>query len=354
MPITAVQVFYVGLAATRRHVVETLSSWVHQRSSVFFANGGALMAALLSFASVALATPRVDDELRSSLQALCRTLVLGAASFPPRTPALNAGPAAKWDGSLGAATLALGSARDYAEELTLLVHEWFRATRTDELLFLGKDPDEDVLARKAPNLLASLRFTEILTQWIMQAVLSEPTRARRASMRDFFLDIARHCAGMANINTCKDVILSLGHTYLTRLEEPWKGLDDEFYEAHRVIFEDARHILSLNLMLAAPRPMCPVIGAFKYWAVQADMKCPLLYPDKPGLFNTEKFRGLGKHVRLFREMQEGEYYWESRPAVRALLLNMEPSLLSFDQLETLSESIKPIDPRLKAALSGAK
>ena len=407
----AMRIFLLGLSRARSAILDFLLAWVSSRPEVFLpppppssnlppkdvshlppAHRHSVVERALDFVSQAMALQPTKPSPSSSssssnvhrgggnkskLEELARKLVLplrGVASHPTSTqiPYLSASgvaPPSTETTSLGSESLKLCSPAMLGEQITLLQHRAFMRIVPEDLFGLGGEPSSEELLRVSPGLATSLALSETLSMWVLNAILQEKNKSKRVALREFFLEAAVTCLSLDNVCGARDLMMALDHSLISNLKEhesDFRGKDGEFYTSHIEMFLDARHIKVQTLMESAGRPMVPVVVAFKYWAVQADMKTPLvmnahnsLDPNAPAAstgsageewFSMDKIRILGKNAASLASYQSGEYYVDPAPAVVDFLAALPARLWPIKTLEKRADTIDPMDPALAAAL----
>lgn len=182
--------------------------------------------------------------------------------------------------------------KEVARQICLLEYDLLTSIQPPELLESSwtKKNKETI----APNVLAMIRFTNHISKWIVNEILSQEDIRIRAMIVNRFIFIAKCLKDLNNLNGVIEVISGLRNAAIFRLQKTWNLLPDETWE----IFQDLTDLFDpeanyknyRTLIDSLQRPYIPYLGRHLSDLLFVDEKYPIILNEN--LINVGKLEAL--------------------------------------------------------------
>lgn len=197
--------------------------------------------------------------------------------------------------------------REAARQITLIEQELLTAIQPSELLETNwTKKDKEI---KAPNVLAMIRFTNHIVNYIINEILQKTDLRERAMVVNRFVFLAKYLKEINNLNGVMEVLSGLRHASIFRLEKTWCILPDEtwkiFFELIH-IFEPEGNFKSYRTMFESMQsPKIPYLGRHLSDLLFIEEKYPMVL--EKNMINFSKLEASANVLTLIRSSYEVKY-----------------------------------------------
>ena len=159
-----------------------------------------------------------------------------------------------------------GYVRELAEQLAVHESALLRTIRPSELqgLAFAKATKKE----RAPNVQMMIQHFNRLSRWVCTQVVKQPTARDRARCVRLFIDLAKECRDLGNMNGVMEIVAALNSAALHRLKKTWEALSKagrrDFDELCALVKPERSHAALRAEMKAAARrgAAVPYLGLY--------------------------------------------------------------------------------------------
>jgi len=148
-----------------------------------------------------------------------------------------------------------------ANQITLLEEALFKEIKPTE--FMHQNWLKNDKAKLAPNILAMVKHSTQMSEWVVSEILSLPEITQRTSAIRKFIQCAQQCQRVNNYNGVIEIIGGLQNTAVYRLTKSWEGVGEYRSYIEGVLclqqnnFKKLRHAIS-----QAVNSVIPYLGIY--------------------------------------------------------------------------------------------
>lgn len=161
------------------------------------------------------------------------------------------------------------SAKELAEQLTIIESEIFRAIEPEELVLrLWASPQQYPLDVICQSLVSVVERFNLVSFWISSVICTEHSRPNRVKILEHLIEVAKHLRLLNNFSTLMAVIACFNSAPVQRLRKTWQDLSEESLSAlHELEVLMSTETNSSNYRKAARRvmgraPCVPYLGLY--------------------------------------------------------------------------------------------
>ncbi|XP_019849732.1 PREDICTED: uncharacterized protein LOC100632362 isoform X1 [Amphimedon queenslandica] len=233
-----------------------------------------------------------------------------------------------------------------ARQLTLMELEYLKAIDVFEIaVYVWESGEDSRQFRK--NLDAYIARFNKVSYWVASEILSVSDEKSRALLIEKFIEVAKHCQELKNINTTVSLVTGLSLSSIRRLNKTWKLVNEKFVKSFtklKLLVNPANnhhdYRKAINTILRTRRDCCciPYFGVFMRDVTLCNYGNPKKL--KNGLFNFSKLRILVQMFDELHQYQRSKYYHPSDDRTQAFC----SKLWSLDDHDLYELSLK-LEPR---------
>lgn len=195
-------------------------------------------------------------------------------------------------------------ASEMARQITLVDYKLFQSIRPAEFLRQEWTKKNTTVA---VNIAATIKFSTLLSEWIIQLVLHESDSKKRGLLIKYFIKLADRLRQIRNFNSVMAIVSALNAAPISRLRKSWEAVSSKY----RSIFANLRTLMDHSRNFAVYRqtikvtglPCLPFLGLFLTDLVFMNEGNPNLRNGERHL-NFDKYR---KMTKLVFEQGVGHY-----------------------------------------------
>jgi len=244
-------------------------------------------------------------------------------------------------------TLLAQSAKDVAEQLTLIDSVMFYSIQKHELI--GQAWNKDNLKHTAPNVINILNRLNKLSYWIPSFILMHQKVQQRAKIVTWFIDIATNLHEMGNFSSLMGIVAGLTLSVVDRLQFTWSCVNQSkttIFKQFQTLMNPSNSYTKYRRALAAsPVPAVPYLGVSLIDLTFIDEGNPDYIEGK---LNFAKQELIAKILHAIEKFQQIKYRIDPVQPLYAYLNDLP--LLGADDLHTLSMLREPRGAEISAIL----
>ncbi|KAG0836182.1 hypothetical protein G6F57_009894 [Rhizopus arrhizus] len=154
------------------------------------------------------------------------------------------------------------SAVEMARQLTLIDFRLFNAIQPLECLDKAWSREDSY----AIHIQQSIQFCNLMTQWVSDAILSQPEVKKRCALLKYWIHVAERCRQWNNFNTCMAIVSAFDNSAVGRLKRTWEivGARAQHVVAHlRTLMKASRNFAHYRELIHSINPPCvPFVGIY--------------------------------------------------------------------------------------------
>jgi len=192
----------------------------------------------------------------------------------------------------------------FAQQVTVGEWEFFTSIRVEE--FYNLSWSKPALQHLAPNLCATIKWSNLFCTWVSSYVLAEKNTQKRATHLGQLIGLADNLLGMNNFNGAMEVYSGITKIAVYRLKQTWEKLptkSTETFSKLEKVFSPEKNFAAYRAMLQNATPPCmPFLGihlsdlTFTDEGIKGTVPSKLPKPDGTveSLINFDKWKKVGK------------------------------------------------------------
>eukprot|EP01107_Rhizomastix_libera_P018640 TRINITY_DN988_c0_g1_i2.p1 TRINITY_DN988_c0_g1~~TRINITY_DN988_c0_g1_i2.p1 ORF type:complete len:548 (-),score=172.93 TRINITY_DN988_c0_g1_i2:45-1637(-) len=192
----------------------------------------------------------------------------------------------------------------FAQQVTIREWEFFTSIRVEE--FYNLSWSKPALQHLAPNLCATIKWSNLFCTWVSSYVLAEKNTQKRATHLGQLIGLADNLLGMNNFNGAMEVYSGITKIAVYRLKQTWEKLptkSTETFSKLEKVFSPEKNFAAYRAMLQNATPPCmPFLGihlsdlTFTDEGIKGTVPSKLPKPDGTveSLINFDKWKKVGK------------------------------------------------------------
>ncbi len=149
-----------------------------------------------------------------------------------------------------------------ARQLTLIDFRLFNAIQPLECLDKAWSREDSY----AIHIQQSIQFCNLMTQWVSDAILSQPEVKKRCALLKYWIHVAERCRQWNNFNTCMAIVSAFDNSAVGRLKRTWEivGARAQHVVAHlRTLMKASRNFAHYRELIHSINPPCvPFVGIY--------------------------------------------------------------------------------------------
>jgi hypothetical protein len=231
--------------------------------------------------------------------------------------------------------------QELARQLTLIEAKLFNEIKPWELLNLAwsrKDKEQ-----KAPNVLAMIKRTNLVTPWISSQIVSSKSMKVRVEILTRCIQTMVYLDELHNFNGIMEFIAALKSAGVFRLKETFARLDKKHQRSFdllssRMTTDNNYKIFRESLRTVSP-PSIPYLGLFLTDLTFIEDGHPDYYNDEKTVINVVKRVQYAQVIKNIKQYQETPYLLQPVPLIMDFLKNIPQ--MKEEEVYDESLSIKP-------------
>lgn len=216
--------------------------------------------------------------------------------------------------------------QEFARQLTLIEADLFRAIKPWELLNLAwsrKDKEQ-----KAPNVLAMIARSNVITPWISSQIVSSRSMKVRAEILTRSIQTMQYLEELHNFNAIMEFIAALQNAGVFRLKETWARLDKKHKRAWDMLMarmsrDNNFKVFRESLRTVSP-PSIPYLGMFLTDLTFIEDGNPDYLDDDKTIINVAKRMQYSQIIKDIQMYQQTPYLLQPVPMIADFLNQLNP------------------------------
>jgi hypothetical protein len=217
---------------------------------------------------------------------------------------------------------------ELARQITILEKNYLDCFIPQELLNLAwTKKNKDTLA---PNVLAMIRFSNFLVDWMCTEILKPTDPLERAMVINRFIYVGQYCMELNNFNGTVEVLSALRRSSIYRLRRSWNYLSDRawnVFEQMELLFEPDANYKNYRAVLEKVLPPCiPYVGRLLSDILFLEEKEPTLLASGSSsgeMVNLVKMDAMANILKFLTEQQNHDYRLSSVEIIISYLYSRE-------------------------------
>lgn len=229
---------------------------------------------------------------------------------------------------------------EIARQMTLIEYQIFSQIKPRECFGLGWSKADKHI--RSPNIVQLVDQFNKTSQWIATMILKEDTPKRRATVIKHWIDVAKECRDINNLNGVNSIVSALNNSAVHRLKKSWEQVSQKrmkiFKELTDLVSISGNYKAMRNAILQINPPCIPYIGI--YLTDLTFIEDGNKDMTRNNLINVAKKRHIARVISNIRLLQQTPYQVIPIPCLRSKLLTCDP-IMDVDALYNRSLIAEP-------------
>eukprot|EP01103_Thecamoeba_quadrilineata_P003225 TRINITY_DN13025_c0_g1_i1.p1 TRINITY_DN13025_c0_g1~~TRINITY_DN13025_c0_g1_i1.p1 ORF type:complete len:285 (-),score=35.04 TRINITY_DN13025_c0_g1_i1:197-1051(-) len=209
---------------------------------------------------------------------------------------------------------------EVARQICLIDQRIYRSITLRE--FLNQSWNKDQREITAPNITASIRQFNDLSEWVRTTIVREIDRKKRIKILDRMIQVANKCFEFKDFNALMSILAGLNSTSVHRLKKTWEGIEDKsrtMYSEVSTIMASDRNFTTYREYLHTTNPPCvPYLGIYLTDLTFIGDGTPERL--KSGAINFAKHKKISGIIREIQQYQHIPYPFKSVASIQSQLV----------------------------------
>lgn len=218
---------------------------------------------------------------------------------------------------------------ELARQITIIEKAYLDALRPQEMLNLAwTKKNKEILA---PNVLAMIRFSNYVVDWMCTEILKPADAVERAMVINRLIYVGQYCWEMNNFNGSVEVLSALRRSSVYRLKRSWNYLSDRawnVFDQMELLFEPDSNYKNYRAVLEkAQAPCIPYLGRLLSDILFLEEKEPNMLSTPSGstseMVNLVKLDAMASILRFLIDLRHHDYKLSSVDIISSYLFTRD-------------------------------
>ncbi|KAJ5787362.1 hypothetical protein N7457_002352 [Penicillium paradoxum] len=232
-------------------------------------------------------------------------------------------------------------AKEIARQLTIMEAHMLGKVQLDELL--NKNWQRKQSAELAPNVMAMIRYSNQLSNWVCALILAESDLKKRTQVIGHFVNVATTCHELQNYSAVVSILAGLECAPIYRLARTWAMVTERSCNMLRPLQAMIHHAQNYqayrDILRASVSPCIPFLGLVLKDLTFIEDGNPALTPE--GLINFYKYTMLASTVHEVERLKEASYCLQPVPELQEYFATQLQSAVDSRELWERSCQLEP-------------
>ncbi|KAJ5704731.1 hypothetical protein N7536_000420 [Penicillium majusculum] len=235
-------------------------------------------------------------------------------------------------------------ATEIARQLTIMEAHMFAKVQRDELLNKNWQKKEGSNAPElAPNIRASIRYSNQLSNWVGTLILTELDLKKRTQVVGHLVNVANTCHQLQNYSAVVSILAGLESAPVYRLARTWAMVTERSCNTLRplqAMISNAHNYQAYrDTLRVAMAPCVPFLGLFLKDLTFIEDGNPATTPE--GLINFHKYTMLASTIHEIQRLKEAPYALRPVPELQEYLATQLQSAVDLHDMWDKSCALEP-------------